>query len=89
MQRETEGSSLSHPPTLPLSLPLSLPLMCTLHIFIIIFTVGSVRVYDLESNKLLCHYKYSSGGNSLLWAPLSVDPNGLTLFTGHSDGVLR
>ena len=46
-------------------------------------------MYDLESNKLLCHYKYSSGGNSLLWAPLSVDPNGLTLFTGHSDGVLR
>ena len=62
-----------------------------IHIFIIIiiFTVGSVRVYDLESNKLLCHYKYTSGGNSLLWAPLSVDPNGLTLFTGHSDGVLR
>ena len=58
-------------------------------IYFVVIIVGSVRVYDLESNKVLCHSKYTSGGNSLIWAPLSVDPNGLTLITGHSDGVLR
>ena len=62
---------------------------CILLLLYIIVHVGSVRVYDLESNKLLCHSKYTSGGNSLVWAPLSVDPNGLTLITGHSDMVLR
>ena len=51
--------------------------------------IGSVRVYNLYTSSLLCHCKYSSGGNSLVWAPLTVDTNGLTLYTGFSDGVLR
>ena len=51
--------------------------------------IGSVRVYDFESAKVLCHTKYPNGGSSLLWAPLSVDASGLTLLTGYGDGVLR
>ena len=64
-------------------------LLYIVFIYFVVIIVGSVRVNDLESNKLLCHSKYTSGGSSLIWAPLSVDPNGLTLITGHSDGVLR
>ena len=50
---------------------------------------GSVRVYNLKHKKVLCHSKFASGGSVLIWAPLSVDPAGVTLLTGYSDGVFR
>jgi WD40 repeat protein len=50
---------------------------------------GSVRVYDMANDKVMCHTKYPSGGSSLIWAPSSVDINGYTLITGHTDGVVR
>ena len=46
-------------------------------------------MYDLPSRQLLCHSKFSSGGSSLLWAPLSVDPSATCLVIGFQDGVLR
>ena len=50
---------------------------------------GSVRVYDLPARQLLCHSRFASGGSSLLWAPLEVDPSASTLLAGFQDGVLR
>ena len=55
----------------------------------IIVLVGSVRVYDLPSKQLLCHNQYTSGGSSLIWAPLTVDPSATTIFAGFTDGVVR
>ena len=46
-------------------------------------------MYNLKYNKVLCHSKFASGGSALAWAPLSMDPAGITLLTGYSDGVLR
>lgn len=43
----------------------------------------------MSTNGLICHCKYSTGGNSLLWAPVVVDMNCITLYTGYTDGVLR
>ena len=51
--------------------------------------VGSVRVYDLPSKQLLCHSQYASGGSSLIWAPVAVDPSAMTIFAGFTDGVVR
>ena len=51
--------------------------------------VGSVRVYDLPSKQLLCHSQYTSGGSSLIWAPVIVDPSATTIFAGFTDGVVR
>ena len=46
-------------------------------------------MYDLPARQLLCHSRFASGGSSLLWAPLEVDPSGSTLLAGFQDGVLR
>ena len=50
---------------------------------------GSVRVYDLPSKQLLCHSQYTSGGSSLIWAPVTIDPSATTIFAGFTDGVVR
>lgn len=54
-----------------------------------LFLIGSVRVYDLPSKQLLCHSQYTSGGSSLIWAPVTVDPSATTIFAGFTDGVIR
>ena len=48
-----------------------------------------MRVYDLPSKQLLCHSQYTSGGSSLIWAPVTVDPSATTIFAGFTDGVVR
>ena len=46
-------------------------------------------MYDLPTKQLLCHSQYTSGGSSLIWAPVSVDESATTIFAGFSDGVVR
>ena len=43
----------------------------------------------MKDKAVLCHSKFAGGGSTMLWAPLSVDKDGLTLLTGFADGVFR
>ena len=51
--------------------------------------LGSVRVYSLPDKQVLCHSEFASGGSSLIWAPVSVDAQAVTIIAGFTDGVLR
>ena len=51
--------------------------------------VGSVRVYNVPEKKLLCHSEFASGGSALIWAPIEVDEQAVTLIAGFVDGVVR
>ena len=70
----------------------------------LLLLLGSVRVHNCDSSELVCHNKFTGGGASLLWAPITVsvlcrvtiltcldqvDSTGQTLITGYGDGVLR
>ncbi|CAM9232735.1 unnamed protein product, partial [Lampetra fluviatilis] len=50
---------------------------------------GRVRVYDTTCGALLAESLFPQAGTSLAWAPTSVDPSGLLLCVGFSDGVVR
>ena len=43
----------------------------------------------MKDKAVLCHSKFAGGGSTMLWAPLSLDKDGLTLLTGFADGVFR
>ena len=46
-------------------------------------------MYDLPEKKLLCHSEFASGGSTLMWAPIEVDKQAITLIAGFTDGVVR
>ncbi len=52
-------------------------------------SLGSIRVYDLPEKKLLCHSEFASGGSALMWAPIEIDEQAVTLIAGFADGVVR
>ena len=50
---------------------------------------GTVRCLDYVSRKPLYTARFPVGGTAVAWAPLTVDPDGLSVAAGFEDGVVR
>lgn len=46
-------------------------------------------MYDLPEKQLVCHSEFVSGGSTLLWAPITIDSQAVTIIAGFVDGVVR
>lgn len=54
-----------------------------------IVSLGSLRIYDLQTKEIILQTKFSSGGSFLTWCPLTWDSAGMSVIAGFCDGVLR
>lgn len=50
---------------------------------------GRLHVYDYVADKLLFWHQFVAKGCCMLWLPLAVDPSGVVLVLGFTDGVVR
>lgn len=48
-----------------------------------------LHVYDYQTKNLIYYHQFPAQGCDLIWLPLVVDPSGIALIIGNSDGVIR
>ena len=50
---------------------------------------GYIRLWDIPNKMLLSELKFESSLSRLVWAPLDLDPEGVSIYAGFHDGCIR